>query len=56
MLPKIFNPFYTTKPNGTGLGLAIVNRILQNHGGSIEARNEGNGAMFTVTLQQAEAH
>jgi signal transduction histidine kinase len=55
MLPKIFNPFFTTKPIGTGLGLAIVNRILQNHGGSIEARNEGNGAMFTVTLQQAEA-
>jgi signal transduction histidine kinase len=55
MLPKIFNPFYTTKPHGTGLGLAIVNRILQNHGGSIEAGNEGNGAVFTVTLQQAEA-
>jgi signal transduction histidine kinase len=55
MLPKIFNPFFTTKPHGTGLGLAIVNRILQNHGGSIEARNEGNGAVFTVTLQQAEA-
>ena len=54
MLPKIFNPFFTTKPHGTGLGLAIVNRILQNHGGSIEVRNEGNGAVFTVTLQQAE--
>jgi len=55
MLRKIFNPFFTTKPNGTGLGLAIVNRILQNHGGSIEAANEGNGAVFTVILQQAEA-
>jgi signal transduction histidine kinase len=55
LLPKIFNPFFTTKPKGTGLGLAIVNRILQNHGGSIEASNEGNGAMFTVTLQDAEA-
>jgi signal transduction histidine kinase len=54
MLPKIFNPFYTTKPHGTGLGLAIVNRILQNHGGSIGARNEGNGAEFTVILQQAQ--
>jgi len=56
MLPKIFNPFYTTKPHGTGLGLAIANRILKNHGGSIEARNEGDGAIFTVTLQQAAAH
>lgn len=56
MLPRIFTPFFTTKPHGTGLGLAIVNRILQNHGGSIEARNEGNGALFTVTLPQAEAH
>jgi signal transduction histidine kinase len=55
MLPKIFNPFFTTKPHGTGLGLAIVNRILLNHGGSIEVRNEGNGAVFTVTLQQVEA-
>lgn len=55
MLSKIFNPFYTTKPHGTGLGLAIVNRILQNHGGSIEAKNEGSGAIFSVTLQQAGA-
>ncbi len=55
MLPKIFNPFFTTKPHGTGLGLAIVNRILLNHGGSIEAKNEDNGALFTVTLPQAEA-
>jgi len=54
LLPRIFTPFFTTKPHGTGLGLAIVNRILQNHGGTIEARNEGDGAVFTVTLQQAE--
>lgn len=54
MLPKVFTPFFTTKPHGTGLGLAIVNRILQNHGGSIEARNEGRGAVFSVTLPQVE--
>lgn len=54
MLPQIFNPFFTTKRHGTGLGLAIVNRILQNHNGTIEAVNEGGGAVFTVTLPLRE--
>jgi two-component system sensor histidine kinase HydH len=56
MLTKIFNPFFTTKWHGTGLGLAIVNRIVQNHNGSIEASNEGNGAVFTVILPLQEEH
>jgi PAS domain S-box-containing protein len=48
---KIFVPFYTTKSNGTGLGLAVVQKILVQHGGTIEARNlaEG-GAEFIVWL------
>jgi signal transduction histidine kinase len=54
MLPQIFNPFFTTKRHGTGLGLAIANRILLNHNGSIEAQNEGDGAVFTVILPLAE--
>jgi signal transduction histidine kinase len=54
MLSQIFNPFFTTKLHGTGLGLAIVNRILLNHNGSIKASNEGDGAVFTVTLPLAE--
>lgn len=54
MLPQIFNPFFTTKHHGTGLGLAIANRILLNHFGSIEVRNSGNGAAFTVSLPFAE--
>ena len=54
MLPQIFNPFFTTKHHGTGLGLAIVNRILLNHFGSIEVRNSGNGAAFTISLPLAE--
>ncbi len=54
MLPQIFNPFFTTKHHGTGLGLAIANRIILNHFGSIEARNTGQGAAFTIILPLAE--
>jgi PAS domain S-box-containing protein len=50
-LPKIFAPFFTTKPNGTGLGLAIVQKIILQHGGSVEARNRPEGgAEFTICL------
>jgi PAS domain S-box-containing protein len=50
-LTKIFVPFYTTKANGTGLGLAVVQKIVVQHGGSIEARNQSSGgAEFVVWL------
>ncbi len=50
-LPKIFVPFYTTKMNGTGLGLAIVQKIVVQHGGAIEARNQTEGgAEFILWL------
>jgi signal transduction histidine kinase len=50
-LTKIFMPFYTTKANGTGLGLAVVQKIVVQHGGSIEARNQPlGGAEFIVWL------
>jgi signal transduction histidine kinase len=50
-LTKIFMPFYTTKTNGTGLGLAVVQKILVQHGGTIEARNQTEGgAAFVVWL------
>jgi len=50
-LTKIFMPFYTTKTNGTGLGLAVVQKIIVQHGGTIEARNRSaGGAEFVVWL------
>jgi PAS domain S-box-containing protein len=50
-LSKIFAPFFTTKPSGTGLGLAIVQKIIVQHGGSVEARNRTEGgAEFSVCL------
>lgn len=50
-LSKIFMPFFTTKANGTGLGLAVVQKIIVQHGGTIEARNQQQGgAEFIVWL------
>lgn len=48
---RIFDEFYTTKPQGTGIGLNIVRRIVEAHGGSIRVEgNPGKGARFVVTL------
>ena len=57
-LPRVFEPFYSTKKNGTGLGLAVVAHVAQAHHGVASAVNcpEG-GAAFTIRLpnQIAEA-
>lgn len=51
VLPRIFNPFYTTRHDGSGLGLAISQRIVQAHGGQIEVRSRpGEGALFKIQL------
>lgn len=51
LLPKIFDPFITTKPDGNGLGLAMVYSMIQAHHGSIRANSTpGHGATFTVSL------
>lgn len=51
VLSRIFEPFYTTKPNGSGLGLAISRNIARAHGGDlVVARNEPGHVCFRMTI------
>jgi signal transduction histidine kinase len=50
-LPRIYQPFFTTRHRGSGLGLTIVRKIVDDHGGSIRVESgPGTGTTATVTL------
>jgi PAS domain S-box-containing protein len=50
-LPKLFEPFFTSKKGGTGLGLAATYTIIAKHDGAIKVKSEvGKGTAFTITL------
>jgi len=54
IMPRLFDPYFTTKPEGTGLGLAVADRIVTDHGGSIVAASDpGRGTTMTVRLPAA---
>jgi nitrogen fixation/metabolism regulation signal transduction histidine kinase len=56
MLARVFDPYVTSKQKGTGLGLAIVKKIIEEHGGRIEADNRPEGgACVRVVLPVAAA-
>jgi len=53
---QIFDPYVTTKPKGTGLGLAIVKKLVEEHVGTIRAKNRSDGgAMINIHLPLNEA-
>lgn len=50
---RIFDPFYTTKPDGVGMGLSISHRIITDHGGSVQFFSNSTGTVFEIYLPAA---
>jgi nitrogen fixation/metabolism regulation signal transduction histidine kinase len=56
LIGTVFDPYVTSKPKGTGLGLAIVKKIVEEHGGRIEADNRrAGGARVRILLPLGES-
>jgi signal transduction histidine kinase len=54
VIAKVFKPFFTTKPGGNGLGLPITRKIIEAHGGTLDAQSElGHGTRFSMWLPAA---
>ncbi len=55
LMPRLFEPYVTTKPKGTGLGLAIVKKIVEEHNGEMQIENLAHGASIAVLFPPSEA-
>lgn len=53
ILPRVFDPYFTTKPRGSGMGLAVCQKIAQQHGGSITYDTGPDGTLFRLSLPVA---
>jgi nitrogen fixation/metabolism regulation signal transduction histidine kinase len=54
LLPRVFDPHFSTRTTGTGLGLAIVRRLVESWGGSVTAESQvGEGTQIRVLLRKA---
>jgi two-component system, NtrC family, nitrogen regulation sensor histidine kinase GlnL len=54
LVPHIFEPFVTTKPQGRGLGLALVAKVVRDHGGTVECQPRKRGTTFRTLLPMIE--
>ena len=55
-LARAFEPFFTRRKGGTGLGLSIVKRVVEEHGGTVEASNRAEGGARVVVRLPAPRH
>jgi signal transduction histidine kinase len=55
LLPRIFEPFYTTKPDHLGLGLAVARSLALRNGATLEGRSRPGETVFTLSLPAAGA-
>ena len=55
VLPRVFDPYFTTKPGGSGLGLATAYAIIAKHGGTLSVESKpGGGTLFTIDLPASQ--
>ena len=57
VLPRVFDPYFTTRPGGSGLGLATAYAIIAKHGGTLSVESKpGGGTLFTIDLPASQEH